>query len=143
MMKQRFRTVAFVGLAAVSALLVLFLCGFGRNQLSVRQIERIELTAQGGTAVVELKPEDVRKFVTRYNLSRYVGTVTAENCEKTFFVRIELNDGSYISMLDYEGARMKVISSEAENFWVDNVLLLHTIQKLAEDYGLTLETWGC
>jgi hypothetical protein len=142
-MKKRLRILAFVGLAVASLLLMLFLCGFGRNWLSVRQIEKIQLTASGGTTVVELKPEDVCKFVTYYNLSRYVGTVTAENCEMTFLVRIHLNDGSWISLLDYEGARMNVTTSESERFWVDNVLLLHTIQNLAEDYGVTLEAWGC
>lgn len=92
---------------------------------------------------MELEPEDVRKFVNRYNLSRYVGLVDAEHCDHTFFVRMELNDGSSINILDHEGQRMKVSCEKQESFWVDNVFLLHTVRTLAKEYGLTLENLGC
>lgn len=143
-MKKPLRLACIIGLFLIGLVLVLFLCGFGRNFLSVNSVQRIQLTTYGenGTTI-ELEPDDVRKMVSSYNLSRYAGEVTADRCEQTFAVRIELKDGSSIHFRDYEGCRMSVSQEEKGRFWIDNVALLITIRSLAKEKGLTLETVGC
>lgn len=145
MMKNRLLRIGAMILAVVCLLVALLLCGFGRHLISVRQVKKIELTASEftGTATVELEADALRKFIICYNLSRYAGPVTADRCERTFFVSVHLKDGRRIGISDHDGARMKVTGMDTESFWIDNILLLRTVQNLIHDNGLILETWGC
>ena len=144
-MKKKFRLFGSISFAVVCLLLVLFVCGFGRNLISPGQVEKIELTAcdQVGTAAVELKPDEVRKFMICYNLSRYEGPVQAESCDRRFSVCIYLRDGNQIGLVDHDDGRMKVTGAERESYWIDNRLLLNTVQDMIQDYGLILDNWGC
>lgn len=145
MMNKRLLRIGAMILSAVCLLVVLLLCGFGRNPLSVHQVKKIELTASEstGTATVELEADALRKFILCYNLSRYAGPVTADRCERTFYVSVHLKDGRRIGISDHDGARMKVTGMDTESFWIDNILLLRTVQNLIHDNGLLLKTWGC
>lgn len=144
-MKKRLLRICAMILSAVCLLVALLLCGFGRHLISVHQVEKIELTASDstGTATVELEADALRKFILCYNLSRYAGPVTADRCEQTFFVSVHLKDGRRIGISDHDGARLKVTGMDTENFWIDNILLLRTVQDLIRDNGLLLKTWGC
>ena len=145
MMNKRLLRIGAMILSAVCLLVVLLLCGFGRNPLSVHQVKKIELTASEstGTATVELEADALRKFIICYNLSRYAGPVNVEHCERTFYVSVRLKDGRRIGISDHDGARMKVTGMDTESFWIDNILLLRTVQNLIHDNGLLLKTWGC
>ena len=144
-MKKKLRLIVIVGLSVLCLLLLLFVCGFGRSLISVGQVEKIELTAcdQVGTATVELKPDEVRKFIICYNLSRYAGPVQTESCDRRFSVCIYLRDGNQIGLVDHDGGRMKVTGTERESYWIDNRLLLNTVQDMIQDYGLIWNSWGC
>ena len=145
MMKKRLLRIGTIVLAVACVITGLLLCGFGQNRIPLRQVEKIELTASNseGTATVELGADDLRQFILCYNLSRYAGPVTADRCERTFFVSVHLKDGRRIGISDHDGARMKVTGVEPESFWIDNVLLLQTVKALVRDNGLLLENWGC
>ena len=145
MMKTHLLRIGAIILSVVCLLIALLLCGFGQNRIPLRQVEKIELTASNSesTATVELEADDLRQFIMCYNLSRYAGPVTADRCERTFFVSVHLKDGRRIGISDHDGARMKVTGMEPESFWIDNILLLRTVQNLIRDNGLLLENWGC
>jgi hypothetical protein len=145
MMKTHLLRIGAIILSVVCLLIALLLCGFGQNRIPLRQVEKIELTASNSesTATVELEADDLRQFILCYNLSRYAGPVTADRCERTFFVSVHLKDGRRIGISDHDGARMKVTGMEPERFWIDNILLLRTVQNLIRDNGLLLENWGC
>lgn len=144
-MKKRLLRIGTIVLTVACVITGLLLCGFGRHLISVHQVEIIELTASdsAGTATVELDADALRKFILCYNLSRYAGPVTADRCERTFFVSVHLKDGRRIGISDHDGARMKVTSMDTESFWVDNILLLRTVRNLIHENGLLLEKWGC
>ena len=145
MMKKRFLRIGAIILFTVCLLVALLICGLGRNRISVHQVKKIELTASEstGTATVELEADALRKFIICYNLSRYAGPVNVEHCERTFYVSVRLKDGRRIGISDHDGARMKVTGMDTESFWIDNILLLRTVQNLIHDNGLLLKTWGC
>ena len=144
-MKTHLLRIGAIILSVVCLLIALLLCGFGQNRIPLRQVEKIELTASDSesTATVELEADDLRQFILCYNLSRYAGPVTADRCERTFFVSVHLKDGRRIGISDHDGARMKVTGMEPESFWIDNILLLRTVQNLIRDNGLLWENWGC
>lgn len=143
-MKSKWPRIGIIGLAVVGLLLFPFICGFGHNLIGVQQVVKIELTAcdEVETATVELKKGDVRKFITCYNLSRYVGEVEAERCDRTFAVCIYLKDGRQIGIVDHDNERMKVTGMEDQSFWIDNTLLLGIIKKMVNECGLLWESWG-
>ena len=145
MMNKRLLRIGTIVLTVACVITGLLLCGFGRHLISVHQVEKIELTASdsAGTATVELDADALRKFIICYNLSRYAGPVNVEHCERTFFVSVHLKDGRRIGISDHDGARMKVTGMDTESFWIDNILLLRTVQNLIHDNGLLLKTWGC
>ena len=144
-MKKKFLLFGSISIAVVCLMFILFACGFGRNLMSVGQVEKIEMTAcdQVGTATVELNPDEVRQFVISYNCSRYAGPVKVESCDRRFSACIYLRDGEQISVVDHDEGRMKITGTERECYWIDNRLLLNTVQDMVQHYGLIWSTWGC
>lgn len=144
-MKRKLLAVVKIGLAAVGLLLLLYLCGFGHNLIGVCQVDKIELTAcdETGIETVELNTSDVRKFITCYNLSCYVGEVSAERCDRTFYVCIFLKDGKQIGVVDHDNKRLKITGIEDQSLWTDNPILLRAIKNMVDDYGLLWTNWGC
>ena len=134
-----------VGLAIGCIILLLYACGFGRNPISTWQVEKIELTGwnKDGTSTVELNENDVRKFIMRLNLSKTVGQVAAERCERTFSICVHMKDGRRIYIMDHDDERMKVTGFSDQSIWIANSLLLETIKNLVHDYGLVWQSWGC
>lgn len=131
------------GLILGCVLLLLAFCGFGRNWIPLKHVEKIELTAwdQNGTATVTLNETDLRKFITRFNLSATVGEVAAERCERNFMICIYRNDGHKIYIMDHDEERMKVTGLTDQSIWICNSRLLTTIENLVQDYGLQWQSW--
>lgn len=144
-MKRILRIVIRIALAVAAVLLLLYWVGFGRRVVGLWQVERVELTASNGagTSTVELEKTDVRNLITRLNCSRYVGEVTADGCEQIFIVRIYLENGEYIAILDGVKGRAIVDPSDGERYWVDDAVLQVFVEELVSDYGLIWEDWGC
>ena len=144
-MKNKLLRIGLAILAVGCLLLILFLCGFGHCWIGVRQVDKIELTAgdEVGTATVELNATEVRKFMLCYHLSRYVGEVNAENCDRIFFVRIYLNDGNQIHIADHINERMKVTGLGSQSVWIDNAVLLGYVKRLTREYDLLWTNLGC
>lgn len=144
-MKRKRFCFLIIAMAVVCLLTGLFACGFGHCLIGMRQVEKMELTACDpvGTSTVELQAEDVQRFIMCYNLSRFAGTVTADRCERTFYVSIHMKDGKQIGITDHDENRLKVTGADRENYWIQNRMLLTYIQDLANDYGLHCANWGC
>lgn len=130
-------------LGICGVLLLLYAIGFGRHRIDPKQVGKIELTAwnQDGTTTVTLNEKDLRKFITRFNLSKTVGEVAAERCECTFIICIYRNDGQRIFIMDHDEERMKVTGIAEQSVWISNSLLLTTIENLVQDYGLQWQSW--
>lgn len=126
-------------------LLLLYAIGFGRHWLDHQQVDKIELTAwdQEGTTTVTLNENDLRKFITQFNLSKTAGEVAAERCERTFCICIHMKDGHRIDIMDHDEERMKVTGLTDQSIWICNSLLLATIESFVHDYGLQWQSWGC
>lgn len=107
-MKKNLLRITKLSLCVGCILLLLYACGFGRYLIGTWQVEKIEWTAcdKEGTSTVELNENDVRQFVMCFNLSRYVGQVTAERCERTFCLCIHMKDGQKIYIMDHDDERM-------------------------------------
>ncbi len=144
-MKTKLLLIGKIGLVIIGLCLFLFICGFGHYPIGAWQVEKIQLTArdQAATTTVELTHEEIQQFVVYYNLARYAGPVTAEGCERTFYVCIYLKDGRKIGIVDHDDARMKITGIAEQFIWCDNALLLEFIKQLVSDYGLRWEVWGC
>ena len=144
-MKRKLLRIAKIGSAVLCLALLLYLCGFGHNLIGLWQVDRIELTAcdKVGTTTVELQDADVRKLIGCYNLSRYAGEVSAEKCDRTFYVCIYLKDGKKIGIVDDDNMRIKITGIGGQSIWADNPIVLRAIKNMVESYDLLWESWGC
>ena len=144
-MKKNLLRITKLSLCVGCILLLLYACGFGRYLIGTWQVEKIEWTAcdKEGTSTVELNENDVRQFVMCFNLSRYVGQVTAERCERTFCLCIHMKDGQKIYIMDHDDERMKVTGLEDQSIWIANPLLFQAVRNLVHDYDLIWDNWGC